>query len=205
MPKNPITVRDLLDQAAAKAAEQLKDEPLVRGAVLETLGTTYSSLGDLDKAEKLLREAVALRKGGSLAERAESLVDLGLTLQRRGQLKEAESALREGMALWIRDRGPEAKVVAECMATLAIVRKSQGDPKEAASLIERSLAILEKVAPGGDAILESRNELANLLVELTSDYQRAIALHAQNLVDLRRYYGETHPYVGLGLNNIARA
>ncbi|MDL1951173.1 serine/threonine protein kinase, partial [Acidobacteria bacterium ACD] len=203
--KNPVTVRDLLDQAAAKAAAQLKDEPLVRGAVLETLGTTYSSLGDLDRAEKLLREAVTLRKGGSPAERAESLVDLGATLQRRGQLKEAEPLLREALDLRIKDRGPNDKSVAECMTTLAIVRKGQGDTRETIALIERSLAILEKVAPGSDAILESRNELANLLVESTSDYQKAIALHAQNLVDLRQYYGESHPYVALALNNIARA
>ncbi|HQR44828.1 MAG TPA: serine/threonine-protein kinase [Thermoanaerobaculia bacterium] len=203
--KNPVTVRDLLDQAAAKAADQLKDEPLVRGAVLETLGTTYSSLGDLDRAEKLLREAVALRKGGSPAERAESLVDLGATLQRRGQLKEAEPLLREALDLRIKDRGPDDKAVAECMTTLAIIRKGQGDTKETIALIERSLAILEKVAPGSDAILESRNELANLLIESTSDYQKAIALHAQNLVDLRKYYGESHPYVALALNNIARA
>ena len=203
--KNPVTVRDLLDQAAAKAADQLKDEPLVRGAVLETLGTTYSSLGDLDRAEKLLREAVALRKSGSLAERAESLVDLGAILQRRGELKAAEPVLREALALRIKDRGEFDKAVAECMATLAIVRKGQGDTKEAISLIERSLVILEKVAPGSEAILESRNELANLLVESTSDYQRAIALHAQNLVDLRKYYGESHPYVALALNNIGRA
>ena len=203
--KNPVTVRDLLDQAAAKAADQLKDEPLVRGAVLETLGTTYSSLGDLDRAEKLLREAVTLRNGGSLAERAESLVDLGATLQRRGQLKEAEPILREALDLRVRDRGPNDKAVAECMTTLAIVLKDQGKTKEAISLIERSLAIEEKVAPGSDAVLESRNELANLLIESTSDYQKAIALHAQNLVDLRKYYGESHPYVALALNNIARA
>lgn len=203
--KNPVTVRDLLDQAASKAEEQLKDEPLVRGAVLETLGVTYSSLGDLDRAEKLLREAVTLRKGGSLAERAESLVDLGATLQRRGQLKDAEPVLREALDLRIRDTGPNDKGVAECLTALAIVRKDQGDAREAITLIERALAIEEKVAPGSDALLESRNELANLLVESTSDYKRAIALHAQNLVDLRRTYGETHPYVALGLNNIARA
>jgi serine/threonine protein kinase/Tfp pilus assembly protein PilF len=205
VPKNPVTVRDLLDQAAEKVGEQLKDEPLARGAVLETLGTTYSSLGDLDRAEKLLREAVTLRKGGSLAERAESLVDLGATLQRRGRLKEAEPVLREALDLRMRDTGPNNKAVAECMTTLAIVRKNQGDTREAISLIERALAIEERAAPGSDALLETRNELANLLVESTNDYKKAISLHEQNLIDLRRTYGETHPYVALGLNNIARA
>ena len=53
----------------------------------------------------------------------------------------------------------------------------------AMKLVERSLVIEEKVAPGSDAVLESRNELANILIESTSDYQKAIALHAQNLVD----------------------
>ncbi|MBK6407709.1 MAG: tetratricopeptide repeat protein [Holophagales bacterium] len=146
-----------------------------------------------------------LRKGGSLAERAESLIALGATLQRRGQLKEAEPVLREALTLRIKDRGEFDKAVAECMTTLAIVLKDQGNTREAISLIERSLAIEEKVAPGSDAVLESRNELANILIESTSDYQKAIALHAQNLVDLRKYYGESHPYVALALNNIARA
>ncbi len=203
--KNPVTVRDLLDQAAAKAEAQLKDEPLVRGAVLETLGTTYSSLGDLDRAEKLLREAVTLRSSGTRAERAESLVALGATLQRRGKLKEADPVLRDALRLRNEDRGEDDETVAASMTTLAVVRKGLGDTKEAIALLERALAVVERVAPGSDVVLETRNELANLLVEATSDYERALALHTRNVADLRRYYGETHPYLALGLNNVARA
>lgn len=203
--KNPVTVRDLLDQAASKAAEQLKDEPLVRGAVLETLGTTYSSLGDLDKAEKLLREAVSLRERGSLAERAESLNDLGSLLTRRSKLREAEPLIRDAVALQSKASGPASADAAAYLTNLAVIRQGLGDYKEATALLDRVLSIQEGSDPRGFGVLETRNQLANLLIEGGGAYGRALALHAQNVTDLRAMLGPDHPYVALALNNLAHA
>lgn len=204
--KNPVTVRDLLDQAAEKFSKPgPEDEPLVRGAVLDTLGLTYASIGELETAEKLLRSAVSLRSGGSRADRAESLNDLGSLLIRRSKLKEAEPLIREAVALRTQDEGPDAAGVADHLTNLAVARQGLGDYREAASILDRVLAIQLKVDPKGFGVLETRNQLANLLIEGGGAYDRALALHAQNVTDLRAMLGPTHPYVALALNNLAHA
>jgi serine/threonine protein kinase/Flp pilus assembly protein TadD len=203
--KNPITVRDFLDQAAEKATSQLKDEPLVRGTVLETLGTTYSSLGDLDRAEKLLREAVSLQKGGPPAERSDSLNDLATVLVRRSKLAEAEPLLREAIALRRQASGPKAAEVAVPLNNLVVVRQGLGDFREASTILDEVLAIQQATDPKGFGVLRTRNQLANLLIEGGGAYDRALGLHSQNVTDVRAMLGPEHPFVALALNNLAHA
>ena len=203
--KNPITVKDLLDQATEKATSQLKDEPLVRGTVLETLGTTYSSLGDLDRAEKLLREAVSLQKNGPPAERSDSLNDLATVLIRRSKLTEAEPLLREAVALRRQASGPKAAEVAVPLNNLVVVRQGLGDFREASTILDEVLAIQQATDPKGFGILRTRNQLANLLIAGGGAYDRALGLHSQNVTDIRAMLGPEHPFVALALNNLAHA
>ncbi|MCG3193050.1 MAG: Serine/threonine-protein kinase PknD [Thermoanaerobaculia bacterium] len=204
--KNPVTVRDLLDQATEKFTKPgTEDEPLVRGAVLDTLGVTYASIGDLETAEKLLRTAVTLRSSGSRADRAESANNLGTLLVRQDKLTEAEPLIREALALRTRDVGPDSAEVATHLANLAQVRQGLGDYREAASLLDRVLQIQQTIDPKGFGVLQTRNLLANLLIESGGGYDRALSLHVQNVTDLRAMLGPTHPYVALALNNLAHA
>ncbi len=203
--KNPITVRDLLDQAAEKAGEQLKDEPLVRGAVLETLGTSYASLGDLDRAEKLLREAVSLLAKAPAAERSDGLNDLATLLIRQSKLAEAEPLLREAIDLRSRASGRMCAENATPIGNLALVRQGLGDFRDAASLLEEVLAIQQVTEPKGFGILGTRNKLANLLIAGGGAYDRALSLHTQNVADVRSMLGPEHPFVALAINNLAHA
>lgn len=202
---NPVTARDLLDQATGRVKEQLKDEPLVRGAVLETLGMAYSALGAWDPAEPLLRESVALRKGGSDIDRAESEGNLGAYLYRRGVHAEAEKHLREACRLLERAGRTGDPLFAQDLSALAATRKVLGDYRDAAALGERAVSTLERIAPRSETLLEARNELANVLTEGSGDLERARSLHDANLRDLRAMLPPTHPWIGLGLNNLAHA
>jgi len=202
---NPVTARDLLDQATGRVKDQLRDEPLVRGAVLETLGMAYSALGAWDPAEPLLREAVALRKGGSDIDRAESEGNLGAYLYRRGVHAEAEKHLREACRLLERAGRTDDPLFAQDLSALAATRKVLGDYRDAAALGERAVATLDRIAPRSETLLEARNELANVLTEGSGDLERARSLHDANLRDLRAMLPPTHPWIGLGLNNLAHA
>ncbi|MEO6327211.1 MAG: serine/threonine-protein kinase, partial [Thermoanaerobaculia bacterium] len=202
---NPVTARDLLDQATGRVRGQLADEPLVRGAVLETLGMAYSALGAWEPAEPLLREAVVLRNSGTASDRAESEADLGTSLYRRGVHTEAELHLREACRLLEGAGRTGDPQYAQDLSALATARKERGDYKEAAALGERAVAILERIAPRSETLLDARNELANVLTEGSGDMERSRSLHEANLRDLRAMLPPTHPWVALGLNNLAHA
>ena len=47
-----MTVRELLDQASARLDRELAKEPRSRLSMLETIGASYLSLGELDRAQR---------------------------------------------------------------------------------------------------------------------------------------------------------
>jgi tetratricopeptide (TPR) repeat protein len=57
-----VTVREVLDRAAADAEEALAEEPEVRAEIRLTLGMAYQSLGLYDEAEPHLQASLAERR-----------------------------------------------------------------------------------------------------------------------------------------------
>ena len=52
-----VTARELLDRGATKIRTELRDEPLIRAGMLNTMGAAYSGLGLYDPALRLTAEA----------------------------------------------------------------------------------------------------------------------------------------------------
>ncbi|MFT4541098.1 MAG: serine/threonine protein kinase [Planctomycetota bacterium] len=57
-----VTVREVLDAAADNLLTQFQSDPLLRASVERTLSKTYHSIAELDKAQILLRRAIATRR-----------------------------------------------------------------------------------------------------------------------------------------------
>ncbi|MGQ0799067.1 MAG: protein kinase domain-containing protein [Pseudomarimonas sp.] len=62
---NQLTLRQALDGAADSASATLSEQPAVQAQIKGTLATTYRSIGELDRAEKLYAEAFALTPQGN--------------------------------------------------------------------------------------------------------------------------------------------
>jgi tetratricopeptide (TPR) repeat protein len=96
-----LKARDLVDRGLAKIKVELRDRPLVRAAILNTLGAVYQGLGEHQQAEPLLVEALQLRSRPDTppAELASSLHNLGCLRHDQAQFAEAEKLLRRALTL----------------------------------------------------------------------------------------------------------
>jgi non-specific serine/threonine protein kinase len=121
------------------------------GRVLRALGQLAVRQGDLDGAERLYRESLALYRELDDARGSVYLqTNLALLEMARGQYADAEPLL-ENCADLARALG-ETFLVAVNLGNLAIVAHARGDGEAAATLFEESLTLARDV---GDVFLES--------------------------------------------------
>src|SRR6266446_668241 len=122
-----------------------------RGRVLRALGQLAVRQGDLDGAERLYRENLALfRELDDARGSAYLQTNLALLEMARGRYADAEPLLEQCADL-ARALG-EAFLVAVNLGNLAIVAHARGDSEAAATLFEESLTLARDV---GDPFLES--------------------------------------------------
>ncbi len=99
---NQLTLRQALDGAADSASATLSEQPAVQAQIKGTLATTYRSIGELDRAEKLYNEALALTSQGVDETAMEMRLGRLSTWQDAGRndeaLAEAEAMLKETAA-----------------------------------------------------------------------------------------------------------
>jgi len=90
----PLSVADVLDHAEPTIIRQYARQPNVRATMQSALGQIYLNHGDLSRAARLLREAVASQReyGRDSADLATKLESLGRLLARVQEYAGAESA-----------------------------------------------------------------------------------------------------------------
>ena len=151
---NPIkarqrTAKQLLDEGAARIANELDDEPLAKLRVLKTLANMYEDMSETEAATVLLRQRhqlAANRIGPNSATAAEALGDLGQTLAEAENLKESQEALDKADA--ILQRWPDPTGRAEIRRDVGLATLYfRIDPKKGVAPAERALAALRLQAP----------------------------------------------------------
>ena len=215
------TATDLLEQGADDLAAI--EQPDVKARLLAVIGTSYRSLGRMERAESLQVASVnlrrqrlqqdssdALRRGLAL-----SLQDLGSTRFQQGRFAEAESLLREALAI-NRDLLPDTDPARlSTLGTLGITLSKQGRLREALALEKKEVRLVRAQMEAGSAdTLDLAAAVNNLSVTLQRMGSHADALRlareAVELLDAR--YGSaprvdrSYVYTNLALayNNAAR-
>ncbi len=92
-----LTVRQVLDRGRDRIADQLADQPRVRGRLLNTLGAVYDGLSHHREAEELHREALEVNEavfGSDSGEVAQTSHRLGVAVHRQGRLASASASGR---------------------------------------------------------------------------------------------------------------
>jgi Tfp pilus assembly protein PilF len=201
-----VTARELLDRGATKIRTELRDEPLIRAGMLNTMGAAYSGLGLYDPALRLTSEA-----------RDERIAQLGrfhpdtlrsqnahaAALYLSGDYAKAESAFREAqtMAATTFPRGDVERVRADL--GLADVLAAAGKGEDAQRLYEAALRDLGTLA--GDRRRERTFALSGLgtalyfqgkLDEAEATFRQARSLGEETL-------GADHPKVLECASNLA--
>lgn len=159
-----ITARELLDRGAEKIRASLGEQPLARARLLDTIGRVYQQLELNEVAEKLLREALALREaslGPNHPEVGASLDHLGDLLWIRGAYPEAERVLRRALAIREQSLEQDPLAVADVLDNLGSVLEIQDRYAEAEPVIERGLALREReLGPNALPVAASLDDLA---------------------------------------------
>ena len=194
--RDTTILRQILDKTADRLGQDFKGQPEVEAELRDTLGGVYLELGLYDKAEPMLREALALRSklfGNAHRDVANSLTLLGNLLHRQGKLDEAVSLHRQALQLRRDLLGNDHPDVAQSLDNLAGVILQQGKLSESGKHPRQALELRKKRL--GDEHSDVATSLANRasvlraegkLTEADSKNRQALAIH-------QKLFGREHP------------
>lgn len=183
------SARELLDRGTAAATKRLEKDPEVQAALYATLGHIYDNLGEIDQAENLMRQSLALRRkiyGERSVETAKGLNDEAEMLLDKGQYVRAEAMVREAVQIREALIGPESPEVAESLNFLGLALSYQGHRSEAEKLFGRSERLWEQTrGPQSPDLLEPLNNLSLMELE-RADYTSA-EVNARRFLDISEH------------------
>jgi eukaryotic-like serine/threonine-protein kinase len=136
------TVRELIERGE-RQADRLAEQPLVQARMFDVIGRVYHRLGDLERAQVLLRQALAIRRGRlgeDHADVATSLANLALLLNDAEHHDEADALYQDALARRQRLLGHGAIETAQSVERYAIfVLRVRDDDKRAEAMLREAL------------------------------------------------------------------
>ncbi|HMX25741.1 MAG TPA: tetratricopeptide repeat protein [Blastocatellia bacterium] len=200
-----VTAREIFDLGAARVGKELRDQPDVQVALMQTMGDVYYSLGLYPEAAKLLEAALQIRRarlGARHHDVAATLDSLGLVKNAQGDYAAAESLLIESLEIRRARFGAEHSEIAQSLSHLAWLHKEKGEPQIAETRYREALALRQRLV--GPEHLDVATETHNLAVVLADNgkYDEAEPLFRQSLSAHRKLLGEDAPEVATDLHGL---
>ena len=174
------------------------------GKALVELGSVKLARADVDEAERLVRDGLAMiRRAGRSPSVAEAMTVLGQVQAVRGEYGDAATTLRDALRMMERDRAPD-KSVSEGLHELANVEFYAGDYAVSDSLNRRVLAVTRRVH--GDRHPSVADDLINLgaTQNQRGHYAEAESTFRAALDITRSWYGDDHPKTATNRTMLAR-
>ncbi len=207
-PDPEIKVRTALDRAAARIEGKFNKQPEVEAAIRDTIGRTYSKLGEYPESQKQLERALELERrlwGPENPKALNTLNALGRTVWQQSNYARAETLLAEAVEIQRRVLGSEHVDTLLSMNNLANAYRALGKDKQAEALYRQTLEARRRVlGPEHPDTLTSINNLANVYWS-QGNYSQAEKLYEQAMVIQRRVLGPEHPSTLLSMGNLADA
>ncbi|MGE5178375.1 MAG: protein kinase domain-containing protein [Bacteroidota bacterium] len=117
------TARELLDRGADRIRDELKDRPLIRATLLQTIGNTYAGLGLRREALPHITESLEIRRrflGPDHVDTGRSTYDLAKTYIWLDDFDRARPLLESALAILSKRLGPDSREAAWCHNDLGI-------------------------------------------------------------------------------------
>ena len=201
-----LSVRTLLERGQERA-EALSGQPAVQAQMLDVLGQVHVQLSQYDRADSLLRQALALRRrhlNDAPLDVAESLANRGVLFVYTSQYDSAEAAMREALALREKHLPPNHPDLATNLDDLGVILSRKGE-YEAAETYYR-LALRMRRAIYEEPHEDLGHSLNNLAVNFyrQGNYPAAAQYYRQALAVDRAVFGPGHPSVATDLANLGK-
>ncbi len=198
-----LTVREMLDRAARRVADDFDGHPDVEAGLRTVIGNAYLSLR-LPAAEAHLKRAYELKRaihGDEHPEIAESLHNLAVCAYVRSRLDDAERFAREALAMQARLTGEHDGKYIAILDDLAVILRTQGDLAGAEPLYQKALALNREIF--GARHLETARTMNNyaVLLKLKGELDRAEEMY-RKAIDIRREHLDDHHAIATSLSNL---
>ena len=192
-PDPQITVRTVVDRAAAKLDGRFPNQPQVEAALRNTIGSIYTSLGMLDQGQKQLRRAVQLQsnlRGARDAATIESQEDLAWNLLSSGDSSGAEAALATALDSARKTLGPGNRLTLRVSDSLGWVLTSLGKLDESIAILQQAEKVAVKAyGPADRDALELQYSLF-MSHFAKANYAEAKGILIQAMETTHRVYGD---------------
>lgn len=203
---NTVTARELLDASPKRIERDLKDQPELRAAMLDTIGRVYVNLGLYATAIPLFEQSLKIRKemlGDENVDVAATTNHLADVLYSAGKYDEAEGLARKALSIRRKLLGNDDPAVAESLSNLGGGLFAEGKYNEAETVLREALDIRQKAL--GPEHVDIATSLSQLGLALSkSQPAEAEVLHRRALNMRRKLLGNDHPDVASSLNNLGR-
>ena len=188
------TVKDLLDDASKRlATAELSDQPEVRAELQRIIGATYLSLGQYDPAQQNLAAALQTQTRISGADGIETLktgvLIASLWAGAKGDYAKANKFYLANLPR-LRAEQKKGTISGEYLGAalngFALLRRAQGDSKDAESLLREILALPRLVSPEKISGLRFTRAILALTLADQGKFDEAIKIVREEIVSLRR-------------------
>jgi serine/threonine-protein kinase len=198
--KDDLRVKDVLDEASRRlATEDLSGQPEVKAELQRIIGITYLSLGQYSLAEQNLSSALEAQTkiyGHDSLETLKTLVPLGNLWLDKGDHAKAETFYRQKLSI-LRAEQKKQTISADylmlALSDFALLRRSQGDSREAELLLREELAL----SPQGSSETKTTLGIARAVLALTladqGNFDEAIKIVRTELAAMREQSKDETP------------
>ncbi len=198
-PADSLRVLTVMERGAQEAAS-LDAEPAVQAELYQTLGSVYTKLGKLDRADTLLRASLEARRtlyGSEHPDVARSLIAQGRLRVEQARVADAERLVRDGLAMSRRLRPPDHPDVADATTALGRVLEARGTFAQAIPVLEEAVRLQAARGAGTPDLAKAIMALADNHF-YAGHFDVADSLYRRSLVISKARQGAFHPLVGDG-------
>jgi len=202
-PADSLRVVTLVDRGVQEA-RSLTAEPAVQAELLETLGGVSTKLGQLDRADTLLRQALDQRRklfGPDHADVAHAMIALGTLRIAQAEYDTAESLIRDALAMSRRHLAADHPQIAQATDALGSALEHRGSYADAIDVFAEAVRLRTHNGDPTPELAASMTGLVNNYFYL-GNYAAADSIGRQTLAMSRQVFGERHPHVADDLINL---
>lgn len=206
-PSTDLRVVSLLDRGV-REAQSLDDDPRAQAEMFFTLGRVYQELGDLERAEVLLGDALDYRRTRPDEEAADvvsSLVAMSELRLDQSRLDEAEQLAKDALARATATLASADPARVAALVAIGRVQRDKGEYEAATATIRDALAQLDARSTAGLPRADALSALADTRFYV-GDLAGAEMLSRQAIELIRHLRGPNHPdvaHIQLTLSAIA--
>jgi serine/threonine protein kinase len=200
-----VTVKEVLDQAAATLENSSDKRPAVRAGLHANLAGAYVALGRFDEAAEHAQAAVGLyeeSRGRESREWLSSVATLAQVLYEKNDFAGSERVSREGYDVAARILGKDERLLRRLTTALAIAADLTGKSDEAEKLYRQDIESARRVdGENSSSYISGMSNLGVFLMD-RQRFPEALEWISKSEAAARRYMPADHPQLLISCANL---